>query len=236
MPIPSAPELVRAAVELADTATHHDVGEVLLGLVTTSLDLLEVDAVGVLLAGEDGSPTSAASSDDVARRLDLHQLELDQGPGLESFRSGKPVGSVDLDADRDRWPAFAPAARAAGVAAIDVVPMTVADSTIGALSLLRDQPGPLDPNHPAIAASFATAATIAVLHLRDRSATHLRTEQLQHALDSRVVIEQAKGYLARLHGETPNAAFHRLRSHARSHRLPLRTVASLVVEGRLRIP
>jgi hypothetical protein len=235
MPIPSTPELVRAAVDLADTETHQDVGEVLLGLVTTSLDLLAVDAVGVLLVAEDGAPESAASTDETARRLDLLQLELDEGPSLESFRSAKPVGSADLGAD-DRWSAFTPRARAAGVAAVDAVPMTVADSTIGALSLLRDHPGPLEPSHPAIAASFATAATIAVLHLRDRSASHLRTEQLQHALDSRVVIEQAKGYLARLHGESPHAAFQRLRSHARSHRLPLRAVATLVVEGRLRIP
>lgn len=228
----STPELVNAAVELANTETHHEIGDVLYGLIATSVDLLGVDSAGVLLADEHGSLESAASIHESTRLLELQQLEVDEGPCLDCFRSGKPVSSPDLGCDA-RWPAFAARARAAGVLSVHAVPMGVGDSTIGALNLFRYRPGPVDESELTIAASFASAATVAVLHLRDRRATHQLADQLQHALTSRIVIEQAKGYLAKLHDEPPHAAFQRLRSHARRHRLPLTTVARLVIEGQL---
>jgi GAF domain-containing protein len=145
------------------------------------------------------------------------------------------VSSPDLGCDDARWPAFAARAQVVGVSSVHAVPMVVGDSTIGALNLFRYRPGPVDESELAIAASFASAATVAVLHLRDRRATHQLADQLQHALSSRIVIEQAKGYLAKLHDEPPHAAFQRLRSHARRHRQPLTTVARLVIEGQLSV-
>jgi len=226
--------VVEAAVVLADTVGgEFDLSEVLYGLTASCVELLEVDTAGLLLADENGRLHTVASSHDGTRLLELFQLQTDEGPCVECFRSVAPVSCDDVAGADERWPTFAPRARAEGVHSVHAIPMQVRDQVIGGLNLFRCRPEPVPGPDLAIAASFATAATIGILQSRAKHSSDLLNEQLQHALNSRVVIEQAKGFLAERHQESLTAAFVRLRDYARSHGERLTTVAREVVGGTL---
>jgi GAF domain-containing protein len=143
------------------------------------------------------------------------------------------VSCADL-ADADgRWPTFAPRARSDGIQAVHAVPLRVRDQTIGGLNLFRCRPGTVPDADLAIAQSLATVTTIGILQSRARRSSEVLNEQLQNALNSRVIIEQAKGFLAERHGEGLPQAFARLRNYARSHGERLTTIAREVVGGTL---
>ncbi len=234
MSTPSAQRLVRAAVDLADSdGADFDFTGALYRLTASSVELLDVDTAGLLLADEHGKLETVASSHESTRLLELFQLQTDEGPCVDCFRKGEVVSSADLDDDAHRWPDFAARAREEGVLSVHAVPMKLGETVIGGLNLFRARPGPLDEAQLDIAASFATATTIAVRHVRAQHSKDMLTEQLQHALDSRVLIEQAKGYLAQRHHEGLDQAFGRLRSYARRHSLRLATVARQVTAGEL---
>ena len=174
-----------------------------------------------------------ASSHPRIELLELFQLQIDEGPCVDSFRTGSVVTSMDLDQDSHRWPTFVDRIRTEDVNSVHAVPMKLRSEVIGGLNLFRCRPGPLPETELAIAQAFATAATIGILHTRaQRSRDHL-AEQLQGALDSRVLIEQAKGYLAHVHDESLTEAFTRLRDYARRHRARLTSVAREVIGGNL---
>jgi transcriptional regulator with GAF, ATPase, and Fis domain len=230
----TAQRLVQAAVELADPdGVDYDVTDALYALTTHSVELLGVDAAGILLADEHGKLETVASSHENTRLLELFQLQTDEGPCVDCFHDGQAVSSSDFDDDIERWPTFIERARKDGLSSVHAVPMTLGGTTIGALNLFRCSPGSLDDAQLAIAASFATATTIAIQHLRAQRSKDRLTDQLQHALDSRVLIEQAKGYLAQRHGERLDQAFGRLRTYARGHNLRLVTVARRVIADEL---
>ena len=213
----SAQRLVQAAVELADPGDGDwDITDALYTLTLHTVEFLGVDAAGVLLADEHGKLETVASSHEDTRLLELFQLQTDEGPCVDCFRDGRPVSSTDLDDDLDRWPTFIERARKDGLSSVHAVPMTLGGTVVGALNLFRCNPGALDDAQLAIAASFATATTIAIKHLRARRSKDRLAEQLQHALDSRVVIEQAKGYLARRNGEATRPGV-RSPTHLRTH-------------------
>jgi transcriptional regulator with GAF, ATPase, and Fis domain len=229
--------LVRAAVDLADPdGADHDITDVLYALTTTSVELLDVDTAGLLLADEDGRLETVASSHENTRLLELFQLQTAEGPCVDCVRGGTAVSSVDLDDDADRWPTFVRRARAEGVCSVDAVPMRLGRSVIGGLNLFRCRPGPLDQAQLDIAASFATATTIAIQHVRAQRSKDRLAEQLQQALTSRVILEQAKGITSQRREESLSEAFTRLRSYARRHNLRLATVAGQVVAGELELP
>lgn len=222
--------LVQAAVDLADPdGADFDVTDALYLLTVNSVKLLGMDAAGVLLADEDGKLETVASSHENTRLLELFQLQTDEGPCVDCFRTGAAVSSTDLDDDVDRWPTFSRRARQEGLWSVHAVPMKLGDAVIGALNLFRSTPGAVDDAELAIAGSFAAATTIAVQHVRAHRSKDRLTEQLQHALNSRVLIEQAKGYLAERHHEGLDQAFDRLRGYARGHNLRLTVVARRVV-------
>jgi len=137
-----------------------------------------------------------AASSQAARLLELFQLQNDQGPCLDCFRAGQPVAAADLAAAARRWPRFAPAARQAGFAAVQALPMRLREQVIGALNLFRARPGPFDPADVRVGQALADVATISLLHERGMRRSDALNEQLQAALNSRVLIEQAKGKLA----------------------------------------
>jgi GAF domain-containing protein len=171
-----------------------------------------------------------AASSEAARLLELFQLQSDQGPCLDCFRSGRPVTATDLSADQ-RWPRFAAAAGQAGFSAVQAVPMRLRDQVIGALNLFRAAPGTFDPENVRIGQALADVATIGLLHERGMRRSDTLNEQLQAALNSRVVIEQAKGKLAERFGLDMHQAFSVLRDHARSRNLRLSDLARAFVDG-----
>src|SRR5690242_16328248 len=163
-------QLSEAFVELTDTmVADFDVIDFLHVLTSRSVELLDVSATGLLLADLRGDLRVVAASSEAARLLELFQLQSDQGPCLDCFRSGRPVASIDLNADR-RWPRFAAAAGQAGFTAVQALPMRLRDQVIGALNLFRATPGAFDPASVRIGQALADVATIGLLN--ERSMRH----------------------------------------------------------------
>ena len=189
-------------VELADTmVADFDIIDFLHVLTTRSVELLDVSAAGLLLADPRGELRVVAASSEAARVLELFQLQSDQGPCLDCFRSGQPVACVDLSAD-PRWPQFTDQAGQAGFSAVQALPMRLRNQVIGALNLFRGTVGVFDHEVVHVGQALADVATISLLHDRSMRRTDTLNEQLQTALNSRVVIEQAKGKLAERLGST----------------------------------
>ncbi len=219
-------------VELTDTmVADFDVIDFLHVLTDRSAQLLDVSAAGLLLADPRGELRVVAASSEAARLLELFQLQNDQGPCLDCFRSGRPVAAADLAASGARWPRFAPAARQAGFGAVQALPMRLREQVIGALNLFRAGPGAFDPGDVRVGQALADVATISLLHERSMRHSDALNEQLQTALNSRVVIEQAKGKLAERLGVDMGQAFSLLRDHARTRNLRLSALAQAFVDG-----
>jgi len=219
-------------VELTDTmVAGFDVIDFLHVLTDRSVVLLDVSAAGLLLADPRGELRVVAASSEAARLLELFQLQNDQGPCLDCYRSGQPVQAADLDAAAVRWPRFAPAALQAGFAAVQALPMRLREQVIGALNLFRAVPGEFDPADVRVGQALADVATISLLHERSMRHGDALNEQLQTALNSRVVIEQAKGKLAERLGVDMDHAFSLLRNFARARNLRLSDLAESFVDG-----
>jgi len=219
-------------VELTDTlVAGFDVIDFLHVLTDRSVQLLDVSAAGLLLADPRGELRVVAASSEAARLLELFQLQSDQGPCLDCFRAGQPVQAADLAAAAQRWPRFAPAARRAGFAAVQALPMRLREQVIGALNLFRADAGALAPEDIRVGQALADVATISLLHERSMRHSDTLNEQLQTALNSRVIIEQAKGKLAERLGVDMDEAFSLLRDHARVSNRRLSDLARAFIDG-----
>jgi len=226
--------LARTLVELADTLVDDfDVVELLTLLADRCVDVLDVAAAGLMLAGPEGNLRVMASSSEAMRLLELFELQSQEGPCLDCYRTGEPVLNQDLAGVNGRWPRFAAEALAAGFRSVHALPMRLRGTVIGALNLFHVEPGELRPADVTAAQAFADVATVAILQHRAAVESQRVNEQLQTALNSRITIEQAKGVLAERLGLNMQQAFDSLRSHARSHNLRLGDVASDVVSGKL---
>jgi GAF domain-containing protein len=218
-------------VELTDTmVADFDVIDFLHVLTDRCAQLLDVSAAGLLLADPRGELRVIAASSEAARLLELFQLQNDQGPCLDCFRSGRPVTATDLNADQ-RWPRFAATAAEAGFTAVQALPMRLRDQVIGALNLFRATSGILDPVDVRIGQALADVATIGLMHERSLRRSDTLNEQLQAALISRVIIEQSKGKLAERLGLEMDQAFNVLRDHARARNRRLSDLARAFVDG-----
>ena len=225
--------LVETFVELADTLIDDfDVIDFLTVLVDRSVELLDIDAAGLLLADQHGRLQVIASSNEHVRLLELFQLQNDQGPCLDAFATGAAVSEADLAAADGRWPRFAPAAVVAGFMAVDALPMRLRDQVIGALNLFRTHTGSLTGTALRTAQALVDVATIGLLQERAIRRQEIVTEQLQGALTSRVIIEQAKGLVAERLGIDMDTAFVALRGYARNNNRKLGEVAEAVIAGR----
>ncbi|HEX5116125.1 MAG TPA: GAF and ANTAR domain-containing protein [Pseudonocardiaceae bacterium] len=224
--------LLDTFVELADTLTDDfDVIDFLHLLVERCVELLDVEAAGLLLADEHGHLRLMASSNEHVRVLELFQLQNDEGPCLEAFTTGARVSSADLGDAATRWPRFARAATVAGFAAVDALPMRLRSQVIGALNLFHAHAGALPATALRSAQALVDVATIGLLQERAIRHQEVITEQLQTALNSRVVIEQAKGLVAERLGVTTDVAFTTLRAYARGNNQKLGDLARLVIAG-----
>jgi GAF domain-containing protein len=225
-------KLAKTFVELADSLIDDfDALGLLDVLVERSVDLLGVAAAGLLFADGQDQMRLAASSSEGARLLELYQIQNDEGPCLECYRSGQPVSAGSMEEATTRWPRFAEAASRAGFVGVLVVPLRLRGRVIGALNLF-DANGILsDPETHPVAQAMADVATIAILQERLGKQREVLNEQLQSALTSRVVIEQAKGVLAARLDVDMGEAFERLRKRSRNDRRRLVEVAEEVVNA-----
>ena len=223
--------LSAAFVELADSmVADFDVIDFLHLLTTRCTELLDVSAAGVLLVDPAGDLRVVAASSEQVRLLELFQLQNDQGPCLDCFRSGRQVNVTDLSSAAPRWPQFVPQAQQHGFGAVTALPMRLREQVIGALNLFSPAPG-LDLADIRVAQSLADVATIAVLQHRANLKADTVVVQLQTALNSRVLIEQAKGVLAERLNVDMDQAFTTLRGHARTHNRKLSDLARAVIAG-----
>jgi GAF domain-containing protein len=229
-------QLVDVFVEMADTLVDDfDVIDFLHILTERCVELLGISAAGLLLTDQRDALQVVAASSERTRLLELFQLQTDHGPCLDCFRTGQPVSVADLTT-AGRWPHFTAAAAEVGFAAVHAVPMRLRNDVIGALNLFDTNPGALDKDKLRIGQALADVATIGLLQQRAIRRRDAVTEQLQTALNSRIMIEQAKGVIAeRLHLDV-DAAFTLLRSGARSRNRRLSELAQAVVNGSEQIP
>jgi hypothetical protein len=226
--------LAQTFVELADTlVAGYDLMEFLQTLTERCVELLDISAAGLLLAGADGTLRLVAASTEQARVVELLQLQDDEGPCPDSFRTGLAVIVSDIrsPAAAARWPRFAAAAAELGVAGVHSLPMRLRDQVIGTLNLFTSVPASLDPAVARAARALVDVATIGILQERAIRERELVAGQLQVALNSRVVIEQAKGILAERLQTSPDEAFLLLRRYARNHNQALTELAGDVIRG-----
>src|SRR6266516_3270479 len=227
-------DVVRSLVEMADTLVDdYDVVDLLTGVADRCVDLLGVSAAGVMLASPAGSLGLVASSSEAMRLLELFELQQQEGPCLDAFRTGERVQHVNLDAGSGRWPSFSAAARKAGFASASAVPLRLREVTLGALNLLSVPRAPMAEADLIVARAFADLATLSITQHRASAEAQRLNEQLSGALTSRVVIEQAKGVISERAGVDLAQAFSRLRAYARSRNLRLTDVARAAIDGTL---
>lgn len=226
--------IVQTFVELADAMVEDfDVVEFLHRLAERCVELLDCAEVGVLLADAAGALRVMACSSERSEALELLQSQNEEGPCFECYHRAQPVVSEDLTADEGRWPTFAPAAVEKGFRSVHALPMRVRGDTLGALNLFRAEAGRLAEHDRPLGQGLSDIAAIALLQQRKLSGTRVAVEQLQHALNSRVLIEQAKGTLAERARIGVDEAFVRLRAHAREHNRRLGDVARDLIDGHL---
>jgi len=226
--------LARTFVELADTLVDDfDVVELLTLLAHRCVEMLDVAAAGLMLVAPEGELRVVASSSEEMRLVELFEIQAQEGPCPDCYRTGEPARHENLAGADSLWPRFGPVARQAGFLSVQALPMRLRGVTIGALNLFRIETGSLEDSDIVAAQALADVATIAILQHRAAVQAHLLVDQLNHALNSRVMIEQAKGVLAERAGLDMEGAFTWLRKHARDHNQLLVDVAQSIVEGDL---
>ncbi|MET8291194.1 GAF and ANTAR domain-containing protein [Streptomyces sp. NPDC005132] len=229
--------LAKTFVELADNlVADFDLIDFLRLLTDRCVGMLDASAAGVLLADHDGELRVMAASDEQVRLLELFQLQNDEGPCLDCFRTGAPVVVTDLVEEADRWPRFVAAAHRSGFRSVQALPMRLRDDVVGALNLFRTRRGPFEPDATPLAQALADVATISLLQQRTAHRSTVLNEQLQSALNSRVLIEQARGKLAERRGIDMEQAFTTLRGYARAHNRRLSDLARAFIDDSEPLP
>lgn len=237
MPTVSRERLAEVFVEMADTLVDEfDVIEFLQMVTTRTAELTNVSAVGLLLADHHGQLQFMAASDEATRLLELFQLQHHEGPCLDAFVTRAPVVNADLSRAVGRWPLFAPRAAASGFRSVHALPLRLRSQVIGALNLFGAGIGTLAPADVLVVQALADVATIGLLQERAIHRAEVLAEQLQGALNSRVIVEQAKGALARIHDIGVDEAFEKLRTYARHANRKLGDVARTVILDPASIP
>lgn len=226
--------LAHVFVELADTLTENfDVVDFLQTLTDRCVELLSTDASGLMLTDQRGGLQLMTATLERARILELFELQVQEGPCVECFTTGEAIINIELGEEeaKRRWPVFTPAALEAGFGATHALPMRLRGRVIGALNLFTDAQVHLSEDDVAVGQAMADVATIGLLHQRNTHEQTIMSEQLQSALQSRILVEQAKGAVAALAGVSVTEAFNVMRAHARRNHLTLTNVAAAVVDG-----
>lgn len=218
----------------AGTLVDRELDDVLEQLGADVRRVLNVAGAGVMLGDDEGNLHFTSTSDGVLHELEGLQIELNEGPCLMAYRNEEIVLATDLSGD-ERFRKFGPRAIEAGMAAVFSFPMHIEDKVIGALNMYRGEAGEFTEDQIEVGGTFADIATTYLANARDSEQQELLTKQLQHALNSRVVIEQAKGYVSALTSMELPDAFELIRSYARSHQTKVRVIARGVLHGDLTV-
>ncbi len=224
-------DIIKAFVDLSnELADTYDILELLGNLTTNAAHLLDVASAGLLLADQRGVLHLAAASSERTHELEVFQLQRAQGPCLDCYRTGELVTVANLADEKQRWPQFTAAAQSLGFGSVHAVPMQLRGNRLGALGLFGDRPGLLGAGDLALAQALVHVASVAIVNEKSAADRDLVNAQLQHALNSRVVLEQAKGVLAHAGRLDMDDAFTVLRRYAREHGEQLSVVARRVVQ------
>ena len=227
-------KLSAAFVTLADTlVTEFDVVDLLHRLVERCTDILDTQAGGLMLVDPTGQLELVASTSEEAELVEIFQLAAGEGPCLDCFRTGSPVTVGNIEIDGRSWPTFSTEALKHGFKSVHATPLRLRGQVIGTMNLFSQHIGALAPEDIAVAQALADVATIGILQERHIRSASVVAEQLQCALGSRTLIEQAKGVLAATMNTTMNDGFTIMRTYARNRNLPLRQVAGDVISGRI---
>ncbi|MFI9024573.1 GAF and ANTAR domain-containing protein [Streptomyces sp. NPDC053560] len=228
--------MTAALIDLADTlVADFDPADFLYRVTEHCMDLLDIGDAGVMLAAADGPLRLVAATSEQVRLVELFEPDAREGPCFTAYHEAAPVDHT-MVVPSSRWPDFSARAHLAGYRSVHASPIRLREDTIGALNLFRRVPGPLPDADQHLARALADATAISLL--QQTTLDHHRTlnMQLQQALNTRTVIEQAKGYLTSHHSIDPDTAFHRLRAYARSHRIRLADLARDVIDGTVALP
>ncbi|OAN39878.1 GAF and ANTAR domain-containing protein [Mycolicibacterium iranicum] len=222
--------LAQTFTELADIlVADFDLVEVMHLIAARSQQILDVDAVGILVVDCHGSLNVIAASTEEARVLELSALQNREGPCLECFRTGQPVSCADMSTETTRWPRFAPEALQAGFTGVHALPMRLRDEVIGGMNLFSAARRSVDAEMLDAAQALTNVAAIALIHERAIRHRRLLVEQLQHGINQRLTIEQAKGLIAERAGVGIGEAFDVLRAYACTHHWKLSELAQAVI-------
>lgn len=223
-------DVTEAFVALANSLVgDFDIVDLLSGLTADCARLLDIASAGVLLVDRRGDLHVIAASSDATRDLELYQIQRDEGPCLDCYHSGEVVTAADLEAEHARWPLFVDAAVQAGFRSVHAVPMRLQDSRLGTLGLFGRTVGALGEDDLNLAQALAHVGSVAITQGRATREMHVVRSQLQNALNSRVVLEQAKGVIAQRAGLDMDQAFGVLRDFSRDSNQLLTDVAAAVV-------
>lgn len=232
--MPREQQLLKAFIEFADTIVdQYDVVEFLHRLANRCVELVDASEAGIMLADRDGTLHYVASSSERMRLIELFELQHDEGPCLDAYRDGVAVHTSLNDDANTRWPRFAPHAREVGIESVSALPMRLRTEVIGALNILSSTSAPLSSDDQQVAQALADIATIGILQERALNDAKVVTSQLEGALESRIVIEQAKGIVAERNHVGIDTAFELLRGYARTHNRLLRQTAQDVIDATL---
>ncbi|QIK64935.1 GAF and ANTAR domain-containing protein [Nocardioides sp. HDW12B] len=227
----STSELSEAFVEMADTLVDDfDLVDFLSNLTIRAAAVSGASAVGLMLADHVDRARFMAANNESGKLMELFQLQYAEGPCLDCIATGRPVVNADLNHADHLWPTFAPRARRAGFQSVHAFPMRLRGERIGALNLFGGSDTLFADDEVRVVQALADVATVAILQQRTIARAEEVTEQLQGALDSRIVIEQAKGALAQSADISLGEAFERLRTSARRSGRKLVDVAQLMLE------
>ncbi|CAM5390108.1 ANTAR domain-containing protein OS=Streptomyces alboniger OX=132473 GN=CP975_27940 PE=4 SV=1 [Streptomyces alboniger] len=229
-------QLLTAMLDAVDTLVDNfDLIDFLHQLCERCDDLLDVSAVGIMLADPHGGLQLIAASNEHTRLLELFAIQADEGPCVDTQRSGTARLNIALrsSAETAGFPRFAEQARRAGFVTTHALPMRLRQQNVGALNLFDTRAQNLSESDARVAQALADVATIAILQQRSLVHSNIERAQLQAALSSRIVIEQAKGILTERWGTTPDKAFDALRRHARAHSFSLTALCRQLLDGTL---
>lgn len=224
--------LAEVFVELADTLVDDfDVIDLLHTLCERSIEFLQADAAGLILADQHGALHVMASTTEKVKLLELFVLQSHEGPCLDCYSTGQQVVNINLDEVEERWPRFHAASQAVGYRSTHAIPLRLRGRIIGVLNLLCTTRATLSDADIALGQALCDIATVGLLQERTVREGALLAEQLQSALNSRVLLEQAKGVLSERAGISVDNAFTLMRSHARRNRQQLGVIAGAVING-----
>jgi GAF domain-containing protein len=209
------------------------VEEAIKEIVETTHSMFAVDGAGLMLCDSAQHLRSVAASDDRFAHLEDLQIRHQEGPCIEAYDTKELIGATDLEQE-ERWPLFAKAAVQRDVRAVLATPLPYNQDAVGVVAVLSERSRPWSPANELALLAFTDLAALLIASIMQGEQQSELAGQLQGALDSRQVIEQAKGIVMGTKGVSARTAYNELRARARSERRKLADVCAEVIDGAVR--